>query len=447
MARASTYTLLSLDRFASIIGVNPPHFSGGRGQTYFPDINQCSDIFYQYMWQQQNNVSREEIALAIKDAEAMISGVLGYSPAPHWIEEEVRNYPRPFRHDVYQFGMGDARSMPKSVQLTEGKFIRAGRRVSTLVTAGAAVVYSDADGDGFDETATITTPTTLTDRREINCFFAGHSGEQEWAIRSPRSVTLTGGNIVFVFWAWQLFDPALLDAFPTTLNPTNENPYGVLPVDIEDPASYVGTVDVYREYTDFSQASAQFFWERVRLMNMGMWPISGWCCSSCGGSGCPACSFVTQDGCLHVRDAAGTNVVPVPATYDDDAGEWKFDALTVCRDPDLVKVWYYAGEQSQEFIQGRTLDPLSNFWAETIAMLATANVPRPFCTCNNSLAMVGNRVDGWQRDLSFTGSREQGSFGIAPSDLDNPFGTRVGQVLAWKRTSRLVGSMMTGLAV
>lgn len=446
MARWSTPTLLSPERFFSIIGVNPPHASGGRGETYFPDINQCSDVFYQYMWQHQNNISREEIGVAIGQAESDIALALGYSVAPHWIEQELRNYPRVFYPNAQQWGMSDVRGMPKSVQLTEGKFIAGGRRTSSLITAGVVVVYSDDDGDGFDETATVTTATSVTNKNQVHIFYAGKSGAIDWEIKTPRSVTLSAGTIVFKFWSWQFFKPELTDAFPRTTAVTNTNQYGVQPVNIEDVASYVAAVDVYWVYNSTTEVSATFYWERASLWGSGLWP-GGWCCSSCNNAGCAACEFITQDGCLHVKDAAGTNAVPLPATYDSDAGQWNFDALTVCRNPDLVKVWYYAGEQGQDYLSGRSTDPLSDFWAETIAMLATAKVPRPFCTCNNSLAIVGNRVDGWQRDLSFTGSKEQGQFQISRADLDCPWGTKAGQVLAWKRVNRLVGSLMTGAAV
>lgn len=442
MARASTHTLLSLDRFFALAGMNPVHANGGRGEVYFPDLNQCSDIFYQYMWQQQNNVSREEIANAIKQAEDEISRVLSFSPAPHWVEQDLRDYPQHFMHDAYSWGMSDVRGMPKSVQLTEGKFIEGGRRTLDVVSLGAVVVYSDADNDGFDETATITVPTSLTNKCQIHCYYAGKSGASDWEIRPPRSVTLTGGNVVFVFWSWQLFKPELLEAFPTTLNMTNENPYGVTPVDIEDVASYVATIDVYREWTDTTSVSATFYWERAGLINAGI-SLGGWCCGSCGNTGCSACEFITQDGCIIVKDANGTSVVPTPASYDSDNSQWDFSYLLGCRNPDLVKFWYRAGEQSQDYLQGRTCDPLSNFYAEAIAMLATSRVTRPFCTCNNSLTLTNE----WQRDLSFTGSRVAGSYVVSASDLDNPFGTRAGAVMSWKKIGRMTSAMMTGAAV
>ena len=442
MARASTYTLLSLDRFFTLTGNNPVHANGGRGETYFSNTNSCNDIFYQYMWQNQDNVSREEIALAIKQAEDQISTVLNYSPAPHWIEQEIRNYPQYFRPDAYSWGMSDVRGMPKSVQLTEGKFIEGGRRALTLVDDAVTVTYSDADNDGFDETATITASTSLTDKCEIKVYYAGKEGAADWEIRPARSVTLSGGVVTFVFWSWQLFKPTLLDAFPRSTPPTNENPYGVQPVDIESVSSYVTTVDIYREYTDTTAVSATFYWERVGLLNAGI-SLGGWCCGSCGNTGCPACEFITQDGCIIVKDANGTNVVPTPASYDSDNSQWDFSYLLACRNPDLVKFWYRAGEQSQDFIAGRTCDPLSNWYAEAIAMLATALVPRPFCTCNNSLTLTNQ----WQRDLSFTGSREAGSFTVSQADLDNPFGTRYGAVQAWKKVGRMTSALMTGAAV
>ena len=443
MTRANTYTLLSLDKYFSLVGINPAHASQGAGSTYFPDINQCSDVFFQYMWQQMNNVSREEIAQAIKSAEDDITTVLGYSPAPVWVEQEIRNYPQHYRPGVIPFGMSDVRGMGKSVSLTQGKFITGGRRTVSLVDDAVAVTRTDDDGDSFKETVTVTCNTTVTSKCELKVFFAGESGAQIWEIRPPRSVTLSGGVVTFKFWSWQFIDPDLQNAIPMSTVVTNDAPYGVAPIDIEADASYVTTCDVYREYNDFTVASATFYWERTRLQTLGLWPVIGFCCSSCGGDGCPACEFVSQDGCIHVKDANGTAVVPAPATYDSDAGQWNFDQLSVCRDPDLVKLYYKAGEQSQDYLQGKTCEPLSNYLAEAIAMLATAKVARPFCTCNNSLAMTNE----WQRDLSFTGSRVQGSYTVSAADLDNPFGTRAGAVLAWRRVGRMSSSLMVGAAV
>lgn len=415
-------TLLSLEKFRTLISVNPAFYWGASGETKFPEVNDSGDIFYQFFWQSENNVSREEIANAIKEAEDDITRVLGYSPAPVWIEE-VANYPHHYRRNVYEWNIG------KSVQLSQGKFIQGGQRASTLITAGVTVTRTDTDDDGYKETATITTPTTLTDACELKCYFAGESGNPDWEVRSPRSVTISGGNATFKFWSWQLLDPELQQQFKVLGQ--------IAPIDIEAEASYVTTVDVYREYNDFTEVSSQFLWKYAG-------GLPGFCCTACAGSGCVACELVAQDGCIHVADADGVFVVPVPASYDDDEAQWQYSTtLTVCRNPDLVKLWYKAGDQSQEFLAGRTCEPLSHFWAETIAWLAVARVNRPFCTANNSQTLLNSL----QRDLSFTGSREQGSYRISESDLDNPFGSKFGEIKAWKRVSRLTSSLMMGAAV
>jgi len=94
------YTLLSIHRYARIMGINPVHFSGGYGDTIWPIMNNsCQDIWVRNSWQYGDMVSREDIARAILDAESDIAHVLGYWPAPKWIEAEVHPYPRFHRPD------------------------------------------------------------------------------------------------------------------------------------------------------------------------------------------------------------------------------------------------------------------------------------------------------------------------------------------------------------
>jgi hypothetical protein len=112
----------------------------------------------------------------------------------------------------------------------------------------------------------------------------------------------------------------------------------------------------------------------------------------------------------------------------------------VCFDPDSVRLYYYAGDQSQEFLQSQTCDPLSQYWAQAIAWLATARLHKPFCSCNNTMSLAQE----WQRDLRFTGSREYGSYAISTAELDNPFGTKLGEVLAWKRVAMMAERVIAG---
>lgn len=419
MSRADTPTLLSLDRYARIMGINPVHFNGAVGTaTIFPLRGGCSDVWFQRSYQASDRVSREDLAAAIASAEEDIATYLGYWPAPVWISREMHPYPRHHRPDIFDRGL-NTRGDAKSVQLRWGRFLAAGRRhagfVGQATVAGMTLVWSDPDGDMFDERATITLPTTLTSlsRQQIKVYFDGHS-TPEWEVRPPRSVAIAAGVLTIEFDFWQLIDPALQDFYPVA---------SPAALDIDVATNYVDVLDVYREYTDFSQHSAEFYWEpRTEV----------WSCQSCAGAGCSACQTTVQCGCLHVRDVPLGIAVPVPAVWDPAAGSYTATAYTLCYPPDQVKVWYQAGDMSEGFLSSRDLDPLGRGWAEMIAYMATARLERKFCSCGNLSALQGElRVDMARSD------REGPSFFLSDAESENPFGTHKGEILAWRRLQKL----------
>lgn len=429
MARASTPTLLALDRFAMIFGINPAHFNSAAGvaDSPMPIGGACTDLWFQESWQSNDRVSREDIALEIANAEEDIAREVGFWPGPKWVDDEIHRYPRHHRRDVYAGGF-NVRGMRKSIITEYSKIIDMGQRATTTIgtatTGGGTLVFSDPDGDGFNETATITLPLpaalTAVDTCEVKTYFDGES-TLDWEIRPPRSVTIVGANIVIVFWSWQLIDPDLWEAFPTTGSGLDTlNLAGTI---------YVATVDVYREFNDTTAQSAEFFWEPDPA-NV----ITRILCSSCGGTGCAACALTTQDGCVRIRDVHAGIVVPEPANYDTDEAAWESQAWTECREPDQVKVWYYAGDLDQRFLAGRSCEALSQFWAQTIAWLAVARLERELCSC----AARTNLVRKLRTDASFS-SREGGSYTLTDSDLGNPFGTLIGEIRAWRRVSKVVG--------
>jgi len=420
------YTLLALDRFARIMGLNPAHFNQAAGATVFPAGGGCNTVFFQHPWQNHDQISRTEIVSAIKAAEDEIARQLGYYPGPVWIENEVHEYPQYHRRERVTTNIVNTRGLVKGITANWGRLIQAGRRATSAIKEAASVTYSDPDGDGYNELATITATTTVTDKCEIKLYFAGFGGDRRYEIRPLKSNTLSGGTVTITVDAWQLLDPDLKEALPTTA--------GATAINLENINNYVATVDVYREYTDFSQASATFYWEPEPKNTLG---VSG-LCNSCGSSSCPACSLTTQNGCLFVRDVDLGIVVPQPATYDSTDEEWDKADLTACRDPDQVKIWYYAGDIDQEYLGGRTCDPLSNYWAETITWLTVARLDRPVCSCGTVKAFA----EGLQEDLSLQGER---SFFLDESILGNPFGTRRGEVMAWRRVGALADSVAGGV--
>lgn len=414
------YTLLSPARFAKLFGIGPLHFWGATAVSLspavFPTGSSCGDIWPQHDWQNYDQVSREALAYAIRDAEEDIKNAVGFWPAPVWcVETEL--YPR----DFYRTAMmqtRDVRGFSRGILTDVGRIIGGGKRAVTLLgscdTATASLAYTDDDGDGFSETATITLATTLTSVEGIKVYHAGHSGAIEWEVRPLRSKSISGGTLTIILDSWLLIDPELYDDFPTD--------EGFTAIDVSTTANFVTSVDVYYEYNDTSDATAVFRWESAE----------GSCsCGLCGGTGCAVCTETTQDGCLQVRDGENGMVVPHPASYSD--GSWALTEYSVCRAPDRVDLYYYAGEIAQDYLNGRTYDPLSDNWAWMIAWIAAARLERPPCSCSRH----ANFFDHLREDLSAS-PQGGGSYAFAMDALDNPFGVHRGEVMAWRRVKHLI---------
>ena len=414
MARASTPTLLSLDDYAKLTGINPAHFNTSASSQITPITrNACQDLWVQYSWQQSDIVSREDLAMTIAEAEAAIADFLGYWPAPVWINEDVLPYPRYHRPDRIQHSQMGIRGYGKGVRARWGQIIAPGQRAVSCLDRAVTVVYSDADGDGFDETATVTFAVTWTDAREVKVYTSGHSGAREWEIRPPRSKTISGGTFTATFWAWQMIEPDLWETLPTTDD--------LSAIDWTDSANLVTDVDVCREYNDPTEISARFYWEPMPPCST----VVGMCCPDEPGA------LTTQDGVCHVRDAGAGLLVPTEATYNSVDGLWEADTVTVCRDPDFVKTWYYCGMIDNGFLAGNRLDPLSLPLARAIMWLATARLERPLCACSN----VTSLCQSLQADIAVAG---EGGDMLSDSALNCPFGTKRGEIMAWRAIKKML---------
>ena len=432
MARASTPTLLSLDVYAQILGIAPPAFNSGVSQVVFPPETACH-TWWQYEWQNHNAVSREEVAREISIAEQDIANYMGWWPAPRWIAQDVKMYPRFHRPEFYAGGGVNIRGQLESIKASYGKIIEPGQRAVTYIGTATAQgapcskTFSDEDLDDFDETVTVScTGVTTTDECEIKVYFEGHNGDPEWEIRPARTKEIVLGVFTATFYAWQLIDPDLWERFPTHVYGGTE------PVDLDDPASFVTEVDIYREYNDPTATSATFYWEPEPS------GIGGSICGSCGGAGCVRCTLTEQEGCATIRNAEMGVLAAAPATYDEDDGAWGAAPWSVCRNPDQMKVYYYCGNLSELNRAGRRCDGLSDQWARIIAHLATARLRRPLCDCSG----VSSLVDWLQTDTAI-GTREQ-TYTVLWDDLSNPFGTRNGEMAAYRHCRSLEPGKISG---
>jgi len=170
IAEPLPYTLLSLPEYAAVMGVNPVHFAGATAGDIFPiqgggARNACADVWHRYSWQWVDSVSHYDLAEAIQQTELEIAREMGFWPAPVWIYQEVKQYPKHHRQDVYRIGGRNVRAQMASIKTNFGKIISGGRRaldpLPTATVGGGSLAYTDEDGDGFAETATVSVATTL----------------------------------------------------------------------------------------------------------------------------------------------------------------------------------------------------------------------------------------------------------------------------------------------
>ncbi len=364
----------------------------------------CGDPFYQHTWQNPEFTSREDIARAINEAEGMITSAMGYFPMPNWTIQERKQTTRPAKPELIARSNTNVRGYHKTIELDHGYLISGGRRAQSEITLATAVTFTDEDGDGYAETATAAVTTGVADC-EIRAYLPGRSGDFAYEIR-PIIVTSTGGVATLTFKRWQMVDPDLQEHLSAEL-PGNR-------IDAEDNNSYLTTIDVYRVFND-PQSQVTLMWEQP--------PIG---CNQCGGSGCAACSFSTQTGCLFVRDERLGFVGYRPATWDATDEEFDTADLVICRDPEQLRLWYYSGWESTDprVICPRTqMDPQFEM---AVVHLSVTLLDRNVCSCNN----VERFIEHWQEDLSRLG--REVSHQVTPRDLGNPFGPTRGAIAAWK---------------
>jgi len=106
-----------------------------------------------------------------------------------------------------------------------------------------------------------------------------------------------------------------------------------------------------------------------------------------------------------------------------------------------VKLWYRAGAFSNAYLTGDSYDPLSDDLAHAIAWMATARLERAFCQCGNTTALA----DHWREDLAK--NTQSASQILSMTLLDNPFGTRRGELMAWQRISKTISTVTMGRAI
>lgn len=352
MAVARTYSALSIDEWAAILGISPWDIN----QFRYPGTKsaQCKDVIYQYAWQ-KDHLAREEIGQAIADAEAMLAAELLYHPAPYYTVDEPIIYPRPHQRQLYGFA-GDIRGNWKTFGTRWHKVIKGGvlnrTLLGTLTVVAGDITFQDLDGDGIQEqfTAVITNAaigTTITDPYELALYFvaANRHGEpldETWRIRPIRvsvsgtTATITGHKTVLV-------------------NPTPEYSVNAAELAATDTANYVTSIECWRTFTDDTATSA------TPYQGVAIWKNNPDCTQDC--------TFSIKELCLGQDQNEQGQIF---ASFGDVC-DWPFPD----REPDRVQVNYVSGVP---LVNGR----MEKLYAQMVAYLSVSLLANEMCGCDRT---------------------------------------------------------------
>jgi hypothetical protein len=327
--------------------------------------------------------ARDDIARSLYEAVEAWVGYSLYYPRPTYVTERV------------ELRGGNPYSL-QTLRLTWKHLVAFGVRGTTAIQAGAAVVYSDVNGDGIDDTATITVAAgSLTDTSEVQAFFTVSDGapgaaDERYEIE-PLTVTLSGGNFILTGHRALFVEPNTIWDIPYDVDQGNYVAKNT--ADTQTAADFVTTVDVYRVYTD-TTAAVQ----------------------------------IVSDGRYLTCDCSGTDTLTTAGARIVDARQSIIQVCAAncgCSGPyEAVNVSYLAG---LALVNNRVAPDIE----KSLVRLANCFMWQEPCSLYEE---VKNK---WADDRHATPQEL-----LQPGDAANPFGIKQGQIAAWRglnRPSRTIG--------
>ena len=430
--QSTQWNALPVESWREIIAYHPFHFWGLSDSQYVPVTSACNTLVREYAWQDAQQLGRSEIRRAIAVAEARIAEHLNYHVGRRFVQETLQ-YPWPGVSGHQHANSADGRNRWLSIRASEGYIRNVGTERYTAVSLDAVVAYSDEDADGLQETATVTVATSVTNPDELGVYFKtadrldNENVSERWRI-APAKVSISGGVATITFRKWLAVKPIRYEGFLAgNLSATSS-------------VNFVTAVDVYRRWCDpdgitVDDAQAVLIWETA--------PYPSWaiCCAD---SNSPSYSTNERDPAAvaygiaraGIRDARHGEIAVGAAVYNSSTGEWIGADWGICRQPDRVILRYEAGARLDAVESTGFQSRPEGRWDETIARLAAAEMTRRICACD----VANQELYRWQFDLARSAGANDEQYRIADSDLNNPLGTKAGQVYAWRR---IVDRMLT----
>lgn len=413
-------TIVPLQNFAEIMEVEPIQFMGGdTSQIMYQDGSR--DMWQLYAWQDPKKLSRSELARQLRQAESDIANIMGYFVGPKFETDDERQYPTYYNPRYHSANGRRFDYQMKTIGLTYIKLIQAGvKKLEFLYNAvkNAQLVYSGLAASSWSGTCTLTVqvPIAYSDPGSFRVFYADSNGHEDYEIRPFRAVTVTAldastNEVTITLDAWLLFKRTLQGAYDN---------YDVRPagINIHDIDSYEDSVDVYYESVD-STDQGTAYWDGDLLC-------------TCGSVDCSGCTPATQAVCLEPSVAKQSVMYVSPATVENSV--LTRSVWSVNREPDRIAANYYAGAYQVDALTGQKVPP--NDMARAACYIATANLPAKFCETHE---VVKDRFMLYMQDYSFAQEGATGNIRYVTEDIStNPFGTRYGEVLAWRAMKKRI---------
>lgn len=368
-------TSLPLDSFRKIMGVDPWHF----WQMSTPVG--CSSVYTHYRWIGDNGPGRFDYAQAIQTAEQMLAQKLDYWPGLLYTNNEIVRMIIPRQPVLYN-------RTPMKLEVRWHHVYQTGLRTWTLITD-----VNPAYAASEDVTFAVVVPAGTIASEVVVCY-AGTT----IPIR-PISVSISLGVATITIKKWLMGD--------YTLWSTDDL------IDPNDNDNLLDTVSVYRVTYD-SQHAILLAWE-PEILSCG-----------CLSEDCVVCSGATHVACAMRGDYKNGLISWQASEYDATNSRWVSHAFPSTRFPDIAYVNYLHGVDPAPDLY------MSPYWAQIVAHLAVSLMDEADCGCSD----VMSSMRYWREDLGFT---KDTSHQLGPSDLDNQYGQRRGQLAAWKAVLMHIG--------
>lgn len=320
--------------------------------------------------------SRDEITSTLSQAWDMLSAYLGYFPRPIYVGERIPiNNASPYQLQKLR---------------TKWGYVQAyGQRATTVIQAGAAIVYDDSDGDGIVDRGTVTVTTTV-DASEIQVFFtvadgAESAANEQWEIE-PASVSKSGNTATIRFHRALAVQPAIWK-LPYLYDSNNYET--INSANTSNPNNFITTCDVYRVYTDTNQAFAI--------------QDNFYSCGNCGGLA-NGTSTSTAAAIRSVDSQLGIFQVRL---CDCGMINWQYP-------PESVDVYYLAG---YPLVNGQ----MKNTYEVALTRLANTMLSQTLCN------LWDERLNRFATDRAPMDTNL-----LQPSEVSNPLGITQGAIAAWR---------------